>query len=53
MHTLNIFIGKLLAIDIALAQLIYFAKIDQTKYLNITIFTDSQVALNAITHSAA
>ena len=52
-HALNVFIGELLAIDVALAQLIHFAKIEQPKNPNITLFTDSQVALNAISYPAA
>ena len=52
-HALNVFIGELLAIDVALAQLIHFAKIEQPRNLNVTLFTDSQAALNAISYLAA
>lgn len=52
MPILNVFIGKLLAINMTLMQLIFFTKIDQSKYLNVTIFTSSQVDLNEIIYSA-
>ena len=42
-----------MAIDVALAQLIYFAKLEQPRHHNVTLFTDSQAALNALSYPAA
>ncbi len=52
-HALNVFTGDLLAIDVGLVQLIHFAKIEQPRNLNVTLFTESQAALNAISYPAA
>lgn len=38
---LNIFIGKLLAINMALTKLIYFVKLERPKNQNITFLIDS------------
>lgn len=48
-NTLNVFSGELLAIDVALAQLIHLSGTGPSQtYKSITIFTDSQAALNAL-----
>ena len=52
-QALNVFIGELLAIDVALAQLIYFAKLERPRHQNVTLFTESQAALNALSHPTA
>ncbi len=47
--TLNAFTGELLAIDVALAQLLFLARQTQARiHEDVTVFTDSQAALKAI-----
>lgn len=49
MHTVNVFIGKFLVIDVALAKLIYFANLKWP----ITLFTNRQAALIALSYLPA
>ncbi len=53
-HTLNVFTGELFAIDVALAQLSVLPKVEQPwRHQNVTLFTDSQAALNALSFPRA
>ena len=50
-HTLNLVTGELLAIDVALTQLIYLSNLDRLQMHEIiTPLTNSQAALNALSY---
>ncbi len=53
-HTVNVFTGELLAIDVALAQLSFLSNVEQPwRHQKIPLFTDSQAALNALSFPRA
>lgn len=48
-HMFNVFIGERLAIDVTLAQLGFLSNVEQPwRHQIVTLFIDSQVALNAL-----
>lgn len=50
--TLNVFSGELLAIDVALAQLTHFVNTNPPGIQAVTVFSDSQAALQALNFPA-